>query len=88
MNKEKLDNVVLLKDMPSNIVDEAILILKNGNTFNKKKVEEYAKLEGMNLVEQYLRTEVNKKKRYKVKFMIIIGIIIITILFFLLKHIH
>ena len=88
MNKENLNNVVLLKDMPSNIVDEAILILKKSDTSNKRKVEEYAKLEGINLVEQYLKTEVKKKKKNKLKSIIIFGIIIISILFWIFKHIH
>lgn len=88
MNKEKLNNVVILKNMPSNIVDEAILILKNRDTINKRKVEEYAKLEGINLVEEYLKKEVKEKKKERIKFIIAFGTTITLILFLILKHIH
>jgi len=88
MNKEKLNNVVILKNMPSNIIDEAILILKNRDTINKRKVEEYAKLEGINLVEEYLKKEVKEKKKERIKFIIAFGTTITLILFLILKHIH
>ena len=88
MNKEKLNNVVILKNMPSNIVDEAILILKNRDTINKRKVEEYAKLEGINLVEEYLKKEVKEKKKERIKFIIAFGTTITLILFLILKHIY
>ncbi len=86
MNKEKINNIVILKNMPSNIVDEAILILKNTDSQNKKKVEEYAKIEGADLVEKYLKTETRKNSRNKIK--IILGITFLIILFFIVKHIH
>ena len=50
MNKEKLNNIVILKEIPSNLIDEAIIILKSNNSLNKKKIEDYAKLEGMDIV--------------------------------------
>ena len=53
MNKEKLNNIVILKEIPSNLIDEAIIILKSNNSSNKKKIEDYAKLEGMNIVKKY-----------------------------------
>ena len=36
MNISQMKNIIVLKDIPSNIVDEAIVILKN-NTYIKKK---------------------------------------------------
>ena len=32
MNKEKLNNIVILKEIPSNLIDEAIIILKSNNS--------------------------------------------------------
>ena len=39
MNKDSLKNIVLLKDLPSNIIEEAIVVLK-GN----KKIHKYQKI--------------------------------------------
>ena len=55
MNKEKLNNIVILKEIPSNLIDEAIIILKSNNSLNKKKIEDYAKLEVMDIVKNYLK---------------------------------
>lgn len=40
MDESKMKNIIVLKDLPSNIVDEAIVILKNkGNVKDKQKIE-------------------------------------------------
>lgn len=40
MNESKMRNIIVLKDLPSNIVDEAIVILKNSvNIKDKQKIE-------------------------------------------------
>ena len=46
MNKEKLNNIVILKEIPSNLIDEAIIILKSNNSSNKKKIEDLVILWG------------------------------------------
>ena len=38
MNKENTKNVIILKNLPSNLVDEAIIVVKD-----KKKIENYMK---------------------------------------------
>lgn len=38
MNIGQMKNIVVLKDIPSNIVDEAIVILKNNSNVNKKEL--------------------------------------------------
>ena len=89
MNKEKLNNIVILKEIPSNLIDEAIIILKSNNSSNKKKIEDYAKLEGMNIVKKYLKDEQYKRKLKKKKIYFSIAIItLFSLLFLLIKHIH
>lgn len=39
MNKDSLKNIVLLKDLPSNIIEEAIVVLKEN-----KKIHKYQKI--------------------------------------------
>lgn len=40
INESKMKNIIVLKDLPSNIVDEAIVILKNNvKVKNKEKIE-------------------------------------------------
>lgn len=89
MNKEKLNNIVILKEIPSNLIDEAIIILKSNNSLNKKKIEDYAKLEGMDIVKNYLKEEKHKRslKKKKIYFSIVI-ITFFSLLFLLIKHIH
>lgn len=36
MNVSHMKNIIVLKDLPSNLVDEAIVILKNGSKIKKK----------------------------------------------------
>ena len=38
MNISQMKNIVVLKDIPSNIVDEAIVILKNNTNVKKKEL--------------------------------------------------
>lgn len=40
MNKGQMKNIVVLKDLESNIVDEAIVILKNNSNIKKKETIE------------------------------------------------
>lgn len=89
MNKEKLNNIVILREIPSNLIEEAIIILKSNNSANKKKIEDYAKLEGMDIVKNYLKEEQYNRKIKKKK--IYFSIVIITFFFLLIlliKHIH
>lgn len=89
MNKEKLNNIVILKEIPSNLIDEAIIILKSNNSLNKKKIEDYAKLEGMDTVKNYLKEEKHKRSLKKKKIYFFIAIItFFSLLFLLIKHIH
>jgi len=43
MNSEKMKNMIVLKNLPSNIVDEAIIVLKDN-----KKAKSFKKLEKQN----------------------------------------
>ena len=81
MNKEKLNNVVFLNNVPSNLIDEVILILKPTDIQSKKKVEEYAKLEGSEFIRSYLLNEVNRKKNWKKKNILLAISFILIILF-------
>ena len=36
MNQEKLKNIIILKDLPSNLIEEAIIILKDNNSKQKE----------------------------------------------------
>ena len=40
MNISQMKNILVLKDIPSNIVDEAIVILKNNSNIKKKELVE------------------------------------------------
>ena len=53
MNQEKLKNIIILKDLPSNLIEEAIIILKDNNSKDKKKMEEYSGSEAKNLIKEY-----------------------------------
>ena len=81
MNKEKLNNVVFLNNVPSNLIDEVILILKPVDIQSKKKVEEYAKLEGSEFIRNYLLNEVKSKKNWKKKNILLVISFILIILF-------
>ena len=38
MDASRMKNIIVLKDLPSNLVDEAIVILKNGSKVKNKEV--------------------------------------------------
>lgn len=40
MNASRMKNIIVLKDLPSNLVDEAIVILKSGKKIKQKEVIE------------------------------------------------
>ena len=44
MDISQMKNIVVLKDLPSNIVDEAIVILKNNTNIKKKEVVDYTNM--------------------------------------------
>ena len=37
MNASRMKNIIVLKDLPSNLVDEAIVILKSGKKIKQKE---------------------------------------------------
>ncbi len=89
MNKEKINNIVILKEIQSNIIDEAIFILKTNSNQNKKRAENYAKLEGTEIIKRYLQEEkIEKKAKKRKKYLFCIIGIAIFILILLIKHIH
>ena len=95
MNQEKLKNIVVLRDIPSNLVEEAIIILKDNNQINKKKLEEYAKDDGKNIVKEYLKNNSNKhyknkkiavfRRHFVVSVLFFVFFCVLTLKFFLLK---
>lgn len=46
MNVSQMKNIIVLKDLPSNLVDEAIVILKKGSKVRNKKALERTNTEG------------------------------------------
>ena len=77
MNIDQMKNIVIIKDIPSNIVDEAIVILKNNITIKKKVLEskktnksmenennDFAINEAENIVKEYIKSieNTNNKK--------------------------
>ncbi len=88
MNQEKLKNIIILRDIPSNLVDEAIIILKDNNQVNKKRMEDYAKDEGKNIIKEFLNGQKSPKTNNKKKLYFIISFaVIILILNFVRLHI-
>lgn len=89
MNQEKLKNIIILKDIPSNLIEEAIIILKDNNPKDKKRMEEYAKKEGKNVIKEYFQQQKIKNKKNKRKtYIFAFFIITILILNFIRLHIH
>ena len=89
MNKEKINNIVILKEIQSNIIDEAIFILKTNSNQNKKRAENYAQLEGTEIIKRYLQEEkIEKKAKKRKKYLFCTIGIAIFILILLIKHIH
>lgn len=89
MNQEKLKNIIILKDLPSNLIEEAIIILKDNNPKDKKKMEEYSKSEARDIIKNYFnKTKIEKKKSKKKIYIFAISIIAIFILNLIRMHIH
>ena len=89
MNQEKLKNIIILKDLPSNLIEEAIIILKDNNSKDKKKMEEYSKSEARDIIKNYFnKTKIEKKKSKKKIYIFAISIIAIFILNLIRMHIH
>ncbi|MBQ6992240.1 MAG: hypothetical protein IJN50_04965 [Clostridia bacterium] len=56
MNSKVMKNIVVLKDLPSNIIDEAIVILKDNS-----KIKSLEAIENKELVESKHKTSNNKE---------------------------
>lgn len=69
MNNLDMKNIIVLKDLPSNIIDEAIVILKDNKIKKKEKSEnEFINTniisEAQNVISEYIeRLEKPKKER-------------------------
>ncbi len=88
MNQEKLKNIIILKEVPSNLIEEAIIILKDNNQTNKKRMEEYAKGEGKQIIKEYLEKEYSKKSKSKKRiYLFTFFIVLVLILNFVRLHI-
>ena len=78
MNNLDMKNIIVLKDLPSNIIDEAIVILKDNNIKRKansdKNQEDYINTnivnEAQNIVTEYIekveRTKSSKNNEKKI----------------------
>lgn len=76
MNNLDMKNIIVLKDLPSNIIDEAIVILKNNKTNKKDNTEDINTVyinaniieEAQNVIAEYIdKLEQPKKDRKKEK---------------------
>ena len=73
MNNLDMKNIIVLKDLPSNIIDEAIVILKNNKIKKNEKLEnnnEYVNTsiinEAQNVITEYIeKLEQPKKDKQK-----------------------
>lgn len=89
MNQEKLKNIIILKDLPSNLIEEAIIILKDNNSKDKKKMEEYSGSEAKNIIKEYFEKEKLRSKKGKKKiYLFVIFMAVIFILNFIRVHIY
>lgn len=89
MNQEKLKNIIILKDLPSNLIEEAIIILKDTNSKDKKKMEEYSGSEAKNIIKEYFEEEKLRSKKGKKKiYLFAIFMVVIFILNFIRVHIY
>lgn len=82
MNNLDMKNIIVLKELPSNIIDEAIVILKDNKTIekniSKEEPQEYMRLniinEAQNIITQYIHSmekikrEKNKEKEFIKKY--------------------
>lgn len=78
MNSNQMKNIIVLKDLPSNLIDEAFIILKNnkkiksletvekqtGSRIEKEKNGEYIVKEAEMVISSYL-TNIEKEKQIK-----------------------
>ncbi len=75
MNNLDMKNIIVLKDLPSNIIDEAIVILKDNKIKKREKSENAAEFmnsnvisEAQNVISEYIeRLERPKKERQNEK---------------------
>ena len=75
MNHLDMKNIIVLKDLPSNIIDEAIVILKDNKIKKREKSENAAEFmntnvisEAQNVISEYIeRLERPKKERQNEK---------------------
>lgn len=74
MKNEELKNIVLLKDLPSNIIEEAIIVLKENKKIHKyqKIIERQNKIKNsdghnnQNEIEENIDKKLNKKTNKKI----------------------
>ena len=78
MNSNQMKNIIVLKNLPSNIIDEAFVVLKNNkkvkslkkienmqeNNMPKEKSEDYILKEAEMVISNYL-SKMEKEKEYK-----------------------
>ena len=78
MNSNQMKNIIVLKNLPSNLIDEAFIILKNNkkikslerienkktNKIEKEKTEDYIVKEAEMIISEYL-SKVEKEKQMK-----------------------
>ena len=75
MNNLDMKNIIVLKDLPSNIIDEAIVILKDNKIKKREKSENASEFmntnvisEAQNVISEYIeRLERPKKERQNEK---------------------
>ena len=96
-------NVVLVQDVPSNLIEEVILILKTEDKKIKEKTREILMLEANEIIQDcsmklHDEFEIKKrrekeiearKKRQKANFMAIIGFVLFTVsILFILQYLN
>jgi len=78
MNSNQMKNMIVLKNLPSNLIDEAFIILKNNkkikslerienkktNKIEKEKTEDYIVKEAEMIISEYL-SKIEKEKQKK-----------------------
>ena len=98
MQLNKLDNIVFLKDLESNIIEEAFIVLKDNVNFTKMEKEKYKKNEKTMILyetESLINNEFNindlkfseyrlKKLSKKYRILKIINVILILIIIFMI----
>ena len=71
MNMSDMKNMIVLKNLPSNLVDEAIIILKENKKIDKSKQDDknYIIKEAEMLVQSYTKEleEKSPKRQYNIK---------------------